>query len=144
MLLSEHFKTEEFERDGSPIPQEAISSYKSLCEGLLEPVRQQFGVVVVTSGYRSPSANESAHGASNSQHVATDSHCAADFFVKGLSEQRDVFDWLRQSPLLFDQAILEHGLHTDIVHLSWSKTPRREALEGATANRTGYKPWPVS
>src|SRR5690348_2058031 len=122
------------------MPAVCVDTYRSLCEKILEPVRAEFEKpVTITSGYRSPQANEFVHGVRNSQHQATASYCAADFVVPG-EDMRSVFDWIRlESGLPFDQVILEHGASSYVIHVSWAKAyQRREALEGATNNRTAY------
>jgi zinc D-Ala-D-Ala carboxypeptidase len=144
--LTEHFDLDEFALD-APIPEECVPIFKSLCEQLLEPLRIHFDEpILVTSGYRTPASNAAAHGVSNSQHVATDMYCAADWYLFSMhSDMRPVFDLVRSSAgLQFDQLILEHGAGGDIIHSSWSRAlNRREALEGETANQSGYKPWPA-
>ena len=143
--ISANFKRVEFEKDG-PMPEEYVASYRSLCETILEPIRSHLGLPLrITSGYRSPESNAAAHGVPASQHCATDQYCAADWWVP-TADMREVFDWVRlQSGLVWDQLILEHdGGTLSIIHVSWSTTPRRMALEGATANKTGYTNWPVS
>lgn len=144
MLLSDHFVRVEFERDG-PMPDGVVASYRSLCETLLEPIRAHLGQSLrILSGYRSPQSNLTAGGVGDSQHVATNLCCAADWWVPQ-EDMRKVFDWVREeSGLTWDQLILEHGRISDIIHTSWSTTPRRMALEGATANRTGYIHWAVA
>lgn len=142
-ILTEHFDRREFEKDG-PMPEECVPTYRSLCVQILEPVRAEFGPVVVTSGYRDPADNAAAHGVAHSQHEATAEYCAADFTILGVYARR-VFDWIRGGQLPFDQVILEHGLNNDIIHVSWtSGSPRREALEGDTANRSAYVELPVA
>jgi zinc D-Ala-D-Ala carboxypeptidase len=141
--LSEHFAREEFELDG-PMPDAAANSYRVLCAEILEPIREHWGrPVKITSGYRSPDANVNAHGVANSQHVATGNYCAADFYIPA-ADMRALFDWIRRSPELpFDQVILEHGASDDIIHISWMRAyRRREALEGATNNKSAYTRWP--
>lgn len=146
MQLSDHFTQGEFEPDG-PMPPECVPVYQSLCTLLLEPVRVHVNEpVIITSGYRPPAANTAAHGVSNSQHMATGVYCAADFYIESMQrDMRPVFDMIRQSAgLQFDQLILEHSPETgnDIIHASWSRAfNRREALEGDTANQSGYKLW---
>lgn len=143
MNLTEHFTQDEFEHDAK-LPEDCIGSYRNLCETILEPIRVHIAEPMrILSGYRCPDANLAAGGVRNSQHMATSEFCAADWWVPVL-DMRGIFNWIRiQSGLNWDQLILEHGEHTDIIHTSWSTTPRREALEGATANRTGYTKWPV-
>ena len=145
MQLSEHFQREEFEKDGV-MPEECVASYRSLCETILEPIRTHVGQPLrITSGYRTPASNIAVGGVSSSQHCATILYCAADWWVP-TADMREIFDWVRlQSGLVWDQLILEHdGGTLDIIHTSWSTTPRRMALEGAVRNQTGYKSWPVS
>src|SRR6266699_1788643 len=149
MKLTEHFDLEEFELDGKA-PEATIPMYTVLCHNLLEPLRIKFGIpIVVTSGYRSPTDNEHAHGVRNSQHVATADYCAADFKFKDDTANWCLmaFDWLReQTNLVWDQLILEHELSGgSILHLSVTKTVnRRAALEGDTANRSAYVTHPVA
>lgn len=142
MNLSPNFRREEFEIDGSPMPNEGVVlAYTLLCIQILEPLRSWAAApFYVTSGYRSPQINARVGGVSASQHMATADHSAVDgYFEAYRKNMRPVFDWLRMSSqLLFDEVILEHGKNGDIVHVSWSKTPRRIALEGATFNQTGY------
>jgi len=147
MNLSEHFKLEEFEKDGA-MPLEAVPSYTTLCTTLLEPIRANFNVpVLITSGYRSAAVNEKDHGVSNSQHIATAECCAADFFLATMNKtMRPVFDWIRDSQLKWDQVILETYPEDgdQIIHISWSLDLKREALEGEMFNKSGYTPWPVA
>jgi hypothetical protein len=145
-LLSANFQQSEFEMD-APLPLESVSPYSILCTTLLEPIRAQFNEPIhITSGYRTPEANADAHGVSNSQHMATADFCAADFQVGSdlFVDIRPVFDWIRNSHLVWDQLVLEHDPAGDVIHLSWAKFCRREALEGATHNETAYKPWEVA
>lgn len=137
--LSEHFNLPEFE-DGDLAPAVAIPSFASLCELILEPVRVVVGPMIITSGYRSPASNRSAHGQPDSEHVATSDYCAVDFYAVHM-DARKVFDWMRVSSTLpFHQLILEHGRSTSIVHVSWNrlKPGVRSVLEGATHNSEPY------
>lgn len=145
-VLTEHFNLEEFQLDG-PMPAQSVPVYKEICEQILEPIRLHFGApIVITSGYRPPSANSEAGGVAHSQHMATAVYGAADFCIPSLgSIQREVFDAIRNSSAIpFDQVILETnpGTGNQIVHVSWTfGTNRREALEGETNNLSAYKMW---
>lgn len=144
--LTENFSLEEFQKD-APIPPELIPVFKSLCVDLLEPIRAHFGVpIVVTSGYRDAASNATAHGVPNSEHVASLERCAADFYMGEAVSMRGVFDWIRNNPkLAWGQAILEHGAHFDILHISWELSqPRRQAFEGAVENKSAYVAWDVA
>ena len=146
LQITEHFQLGEFELDG-PMPAECVEPYTELAK-VLELFRAQFSEPIdITSGYRTPESNDEAHGKLHSQHMATADYCAADwYFPSMLKNMRPAFDWVRQqATVVWDQCTLEHDLETgnDIVHLSWSKTPRREALEGQMFNAGPYKQWAV-
>lgn len=138
--LSEHFTLEEFDQDGA-IPSDCMDVLQNLCQSVLEPVREHFGVPMdVTSGYRPVAANEAAHGQPNSEHIYSAHWCAADFTVNGVSP-RAVFDWCRLNPTLpYHQLILEHGQVSTVIHISMNLLAPgvRSVLEGATHNSEQY------
>jgi len=64
MELSNNFSLDEFERSDTAkrlkidnhVPQFAVERLRILCEKVLQPVRDHFGVpIIITSGYRCPS-----------------------------------------------------------------------------------------
>ena len=146
MRLSPHFMLEEFD-PRSEMPSSVVESYQALCAQILEPMRERFGhkEITITSGYRSPAYNSQVGGAATSQHVATLFYCAADFTLP--LNLMEVFDWLRlHSNLPFDQVILEFHEWSEspiVLHVSWVRPRRRQALQGLTGGRSGYKPFEV-
>lgn len=137
---SKFFKQSEF----GCLPETSVESYNQLCVGMLDPIREKFGVTVITSGHRDPKKNSATGGVKKSQHTSTSEYCAADFQTREHKLQV-VFDWIRlESGLLFDQVILERGKNgvveiDDCIHISWVKTnPRRTALVGSTHGSGGY------
>jgi len=140
--LTEHFALEEFQK-GDPIPAECEAIFAQLAAEILEPVREEFHLpLVITSGYRSPRQNAEAHGQPNSEHMATATMCACDFYIAIAGGIRPIFDWMRQNPLLpFHQLILEHGgKGSSVIHVSINKMMPgvRSVLEGATHNAEKY------
>lgn len=146
MRLSPHFVLGEFD-PRNEMPSSAVGSYEALCTQILEPIRARFdnAPITITSGYRSPSYNSDVGGDPDSQHVATKFYCAADFKIQ--HNLMEVFDWLRlQSGLPFDQVILEFREWNEspiVLHISWVCPIRRQALQGLTGGRSGYKPFEV-
>ena len=77
---------------------------KSLCEMILQPVRDHFNrVVSVSSGYRSKELCFAIGSKITSQHAKGQ---AADFEIYGLSN-KELADWINET-LNYDQLILEY------------------------------------
>lgn len=122
------------------MPEACVPAFTELCISILEPVRAKFGILLVTSGFRSPQSNADTHGQSNSEHIATETKCAADFYSVDVSALQ-IFDWMRMNATLpYHQLILEHGKTGDVVHVSMNKQMPgiRSVLEGATHNSEDY------
>ena len=79
-----------------------IEKLKALCENILQPVRDHFGRVKVTSGFRSEQLCMKIGSSVNSQHAKAE---AADFEVMG-TDNAELADWIHQN-LEYDQLILE-------------------------------------
>ena len=79
-----------------------IEKLKTLCEKILQPVRDHFGRVKVTSGFRSPALCQKINSSPNSQHARAE---AADFEVVGV-DNCELADWIHRE-LDWDQLILE-------------------------------------
>lgn len=70
MRLTEHFELREFlSHDGSDMPARCIPRLRSLCRVYLEPLRRNYGPVLVISGVRSRDHNMSVGGAPQSYHL---------------------------------------------------------------------------
>lgn len=112
MKLSENFSLHEFEISATAerfginnaVPPDYIPRLKALCEHVLQPVREEFGPVTITSGYRSTLLNQRVGGAPTSQHRFAE---AADFKVPG-KNHREICLWISQN-CVFDQLIYEYG-----------------------------------
>ena len=75
-----------------------------LCATLLEPVRNQFGPVIIHSGFRSAAVNAKIGGSKSSQHMRGE---AADFHCPGATLEH-VMRWIVvESGLHYGQVILE-------------------------------------
>jgi zinc D-Ala-D-Ala carboxypeptidase len=87
--------------DNTPTMQ-VIENLQDLVDNVLQPLREKFGPVVVTSGYRSPAVNTKIGGSTTSDHCHG---YAADFEVLGM-DNRELALYIRDS-LQFKQLILE-------------------------------------
>ena len=115
--LNELTKSQTAERkgiDNTPGPNHQ-ENLKSLCEMILQPVRDHFGQVVsVSSGYRSPELCVAIESSTQSQHAKGE---AADFEIFGVSN-KELADWIDEN-LDYDQLILEYWKGEDEPNSGW-------------------------
>jgi hypothetical protein len=144
MQLTPHFADTELGVAGCD-PQ-IVANATQLCEVLLEPIRAEFGPIIVDDGYRDPSHNARVGGVSGSQHLYENQNSAADIRPSDpVYSLTDIFNWVRlKSGLSFDQIILESSPATGspvTIHISYNgalATQRREAMTGFTNGAGPY------
>ena len=138
--LAELTKTNVRQFDNTPSMQ-VIDNLQVLVDSVLQPIRNKFGPVTVTSGYRSPEVNKAIGGS------ATSDHCfgfAADFEVAGV-DNKELARWVADN-LKFKQLILEFYTKgvpdSGWVHVSYDKTNLTQKVITATkvGGRTVYSP----
>jgi hypothetical protein len=137
--LAELIKTNVRQFDNMP-NMTAIDNLQLLVDNVLQPVRDHFGPVVVTSGYRSPEVNKAIGGS------ATSDHCkgmAADFEVLGVPN-KVVAEWVRDT-CKFRQLILEFpgaNPNDGWVHVAYDKSDLKcQVLTAKKINgKTQYLP----
>ena len=118
-----------------------IEKLKTLCEKILQPVRDHFGRVKVTSCFRSPELCVAIGSSLSSQHSKAE---AADFEVIGV-DNCELADWIRRE-LDWDQLILEFYTpgepNSGWIHCSFTEgTPRKQFLHAFRDDgKTKYKP----
>jgi len=105
---------------------EHIENLKILCENILQPVRDFYGMPVsVSSGYRSAALCEAIGSSSKSQHTKGQ---AADFEIFGITN-KDLADWIITN-LDYDQCILEfwnpNEPNSGWVHCSYNSAGNRK------------------
>jgi zinc D-Ala-D-Ala carboxypeptidase len=137
--LQEMIKSQTAERkgiDNKPSDPSAITNLQTLCEKVLQPVRDHYGrPVVINSGYRSPKLNKAIGSSSKSQHTKGE---AADIEIPGVSN-KELAEYIRDN-LGFDQLILEFYNGVDPqsgwVHVSYvdDNSNRKQTL---TINKNG-------
>ena len=108
-----YFSWSEFDVDHRrPLPPTRRPAYRHLCRHYLDPLREEFGPVTVTSSLRSPGYNARVGGAPRSQHLTTAPEviAAADVWCRrGLPAQ-----WFK---FLDDLRVGGLGLYQDHVHV---------------------------
>jgi hypothetical protein len=126
--LNELIKSQEAIRLGiENIPnKEHIENLKILCEKILQPLRDYYGLPVsISSGYRSVALCEAIGSSAKSQHTKGQ---AADFEIFAIAN-KDVADFIVQN-LEYDQCILEfwneNEPNSGWVHCSYSINGNRK------------------
>ena len=118
-----------------------IEKLKDLCENILQPVRDHFGRVKITSGFRSVELCEAIGSSSRSQHAKAE---AADFECVGV-DNAELADWIKDN-LPYDQLIVEYYTpgepNSGWIHCSYvSDQPRASYLWAyRSEGKTKYKP----
>jgi hypothetical protein len=133
MQLTTHFTLEEFTlsqiaaRQGiDNTPSVEILSELIKTAVALEDVRNSLGApILISSGYRSLSLNR-ALGSKDSSHHRTGQ--AVDFTCPRFGSPTNVFFHLLESPIEFDQLILEYPDRGGWVHISFAPPLRHQAL----------------
>jgi hypothetical protein len=149
MNLSRNFTLQELIKSDTAIRRgidnnpnaDQIEKLKALCENILQPVRDHFGRVKVTSGYRSPELCQAIGSSINSQHAKAET---ADFEVVG-TDNAELADWIKRE-LEYDQLILEYYTpgepNSGWIHCSYIPEGRRAQFLHAfkSEGKTKYKP----
>ena len=136
--LSEMVKSATAERlnvDNSPSDIHLVN-LTHLAIHILQPVRDQFGVITINSGYRSPALNAKVGGSKTSQHCNGQ---AADF-ESFSTPNPDLAKWIANN-LEFDQLILEFydGVNPNSgwVHCSYNLMGNRRKILTALKTKSG-------
>jgi len=149
MNLSRNFTLQELIKSNTAIRKgidnnpnaDQVEKLKLLCERVLQPVRDHFGRVKVTSGYRSPELCVAIGSSINSQHAKAE---AVDFECIGV-DNAEVADWVHLN-LETDQLILEYYTpgepNSGWIHASFVEfNPRRQYMRAYREDKkTKYKP----
>jgi zinc D-Ala-D-Ala carboxypeptidase len=149
MNLSRNFTLQELTKSDTAIRKgidnnpnaDQVEKLKTLCERVLQPVRDHFGRVKVTSGFRSPELCAAIGSSVNSQHAKAE---AVDFEVVGV-DNAEVADWIYKN-IQTDQLILEFYTpgepNSGWIHASYIEfNPRAQYLRAYREDKkVKYKP----
>ena len=149
MNLSRNFTLQELIKSDTAIRKginnnpnaEQIEKLKALCENILQPVRDHFGRVKITSGFRSVELCMAIGSSANSQHAKAE---AADFECVGV-DNAELADWIKDN-LPYDQLIVEYYTpgepNSGWIHCSYIPDQPRASYLWAyrSEGKTKYKP----
>ena len=137
-MLTPHFSLREMCASGTAIrlgirnepSEQVVNSLQQLCEHVLEPLRQRFGVIRITSGYRCDKLNRAVGGVKNSQHRLGE---AADIHISDIEVGRKMFRYIKEN-LEFDQLLFERIRENGVcwLHVSYKKTHQQETYQQET------------
>jgi len=125
--------------DNTP-DEQALENLKTLCDKVLQPVREHYGKsVTVNSAYRSPESNAAVGGSKTSDHCKG---MAADIEIVGVANA-DLAQWIMDN-LEYTQLILEFytpGIpDSGWVHVSYdpNNLKKQELTATKVAGKTTY------
>ncbi len=109
---------------------EEINNLKCLCTHILQPLRNELGMVNVTSAYRCKKLNTAIGGVDSSQHVYGK---AVDIKTVDMNK---AFHYIKEH-LPFDQLIWEYGddKQPAWIHISYDSRHRRQVLRKEKGKR---------
>ena len=119
MQLSKNFTLEELTHTDIELPNfpnnKQRSHIQELCSSLLQPIRDKFGRIHITSGFRSKAVNKAVGGKYYSQHTKGE---AADIIPLNANIDK-VMAWIvNESGLQFGQCIIEKVGDKQWIHIS--------------------------
>ena len=131
MKISKNFTLKELQRTECRIPNNpddrALINIVAGTHKILQPCRDYFGRVRVTSAYRCPAVNQAIGGSKTSDHCAVGTSSAFDFEIASEEiSNLQLAEWISEN-LIFKQLILEYydpseGPNSGWVHCSYDVT----------------------
>lgn len=104
--------------------QSAMQNLQYLLNNVINPISNNYpSPIRISSGYRSPQLNAAVGGAQNSQHMRGQ---AADITAGSREANQQLFNWIINSGINFDQIIDEKGFQW--VHISFNPNGCRKSV----------------
>ena len=102
-----------------------LKNLQRIITDILQPMRDAIGPIRISSGYRSPSLNRAISGSNKSQHTKGQA-LDLQFFKEGKMCNKEVYDWVLENDVEFDQMINEFDYSW--VHLSLKEEKNRKQV----------------
>jgi len=116
-----------------------LRNIQRLVSNLVQPMRDALGPIRISSGYRNPNVNRAIGGSTKSQHCKGEA-MDLQFWNDGKISNKEIYDWVLESGIEFDQMINEFDFAW--IHISLTKEGnRKQVLEAYKDedNDTKYK-----
>ena len=142
MRLSKNFVLSEITRSNTATrlgisnepTKEHLENMQRLISNLIQPMRDELGPIRISSGYRSKALNRAIGGSSKSQHCKAQA-LDLQFWKDGKMCNKEIYDWILQSGLDFDQMINEFDFAW--IHISLKKKDNRKDVLEAYKDEDG-------
>lgn len=76
------------------MPVEYVDNIVYLCRNVMQPIRDHFGPIRITSGFRTDELNKEVGGVPDSAHLTGE---ACDFYAIGPLNPVEVYDWVENN-----------------------------------------------
>lgn len=104
-----------------------LENIQRIVTNLLQPMRDHLGPIRISSGYRNKELNRAIGGSNKSQHSKGEA-LDIQFWKDGQMCNKEIYDWILDNAVEFDQMINEFDFSW--IHISLKKSNnRREVLE---------------
>ena len=111
-----------------------MEGLQRIVTNLIQPMRDALGPIRVTSGYRNPELNRAIGGSRTSQHCKGEA-LDLQFWKNGQMCNKEIYDWILDSGLEFDQMINEFDFAW--IHISLRKDKNRKDVLEAFKDKDG-------
>lgn len=137
--ITENFKYEELygkRPDNRPETEEQFCNLLYGAYKILQPVRDQFGLIYVTSGRRNLQHNRSLGSKDTSDHVTGNAYD----IVPKYENCDKVYKWIIDN-LNYDKVIFERRGNTEWIHVSFKRLDRNRKLNYVSLSKNKYVPY---
>ena len=104
---------------------EHLKNLQRIITSIIQPMRDDIGPIRISSGYRSPSLNRAINGSNKSQHTKGQA-LDLQFWKEGQMCNKEIYDWVIESGIEFDQMINEFDFSW--IHISLRESKNRKQI----------------
>tara|TARA_R110002020_G_scaffold136234_5_gene303962 strand:- start:1446 stop:1916 length:471 start_codon:yes stop_codon:yes gene_type:complete len=106
--------------------EEHLKNLQRIITSIVQPMRDSLGPIRISSGYRSPQLNRAIGGSANKSQHCKGEALDLQFWKEGKMCNKEIYDWIIESGLDFDQMINEFDFSW--VHLSLKEKKNRKQV----------------